>query len=120
MASEVGECGKGYPTEIEGATFLICTEREPDEKEAGLLGRWRAWSFFAYDETRRIYPADAVPENLQTQESIAGASGTTESEARQAVEQKLRKAILNACLDGTGFYSPPAGRTYPQEFPDAM
>lgn len=115
MSDHVGDC---YLTEIEGRTFAICTERERDESSGVLSGRWRAWSFFAYDRSRNIFPADAIPKGVEAQESIAGESGDTEAQARRAVEDRLLKVISDKCLDGTGFFSPPGNLTYPQGLPD--
>ncbi len=110
-----GDC---YPTVIEDLTFNICTEALCDDRTGSFSGQWRAWSFFAYDRSLTIFPADAVPHGLEVTESIAGNVGDTENEARRAVENTLRRVIHTRKLDGTGFYSPPVGLIYPQEFPD--
>jgi hypothetical protein len=78
---------------------------------------WRAWCFFAYDKDVNIYPADEVPPGILTHESIAGENGSSEAEALQRLEAKLREVIASRSLEGTGFYSPPADKIYPQEFP---
>ena len=101
-----------FETEIDGRTFSICTERDldvPGDRE------WHAWCFFAYDKELNIYPADTIPEGVRTQESIAGGSGKSQEESRAAVEKKLRTVMETKKLDGMGFYSPPADRTYPPE-----
>jgi len=103
-----------FQTEIGGRQFLICTERTDDQDR--FLGEWHAWCFFAYDSNVNVYPADLVPEGVVAQESIAGGFGNTEEAARQAVEQTLRRVGSTRNLAGTGFYSPPARRTYPQDF----
>ncbi|HEY2588546.1 MAG TPA: hypothetical protein VGI81_22585 [Tepidisphaeraceae bacterium] len=109
--------GSPGKTLIEGRSFLICTEALYEEASDQLSGKWHAWSFFAYDRDMNIYPADAVPGGVTAQESIAGESRDTEEAARNAVEQKLKVLIRSKSLDGTGFYSPTAGRIWPQEFP---
>jgi hypothetical protein len=109
-----GDC---YETSIEGLTFLICTQPVQEDATGRSTGEWHAWSFFAYDRSLAIFPADAVPSGITAQESIAGEFGSTEDEARRAVEDKLRKVIQTKNLDGTGFYSPPGGFIYPQELP---
>jgi len=104
-----------YSVTIDGRTYEICTrETDPEDR---FLGNWFAWTFFAYDEALEIYPADAVPRNIPAQESILGKHGASQEDARQAVEEKLRQVIQTRSLDGTGFFSPPANRIYPQEFP---
>src|SRR5262245_61739885 len=116
MADYPGGC---YETVIEGRIFTICTKRDRDEPGGKPTGEWYAWCFFAYDRSLSIFPADAVPQGVKTRESIAGASGDAEDEARRAVEEKLRRVIKTKSLDGTGFYSPPGGFTYPQELLDS-
>jgi hypothetical protein len=110
--------GGGYLAIIEGRQFTICTEELYEEASDRLSGQWHAWSFFAYDREMNIYPAGFVPAGVTVQESIAGETRDTELAARAAVEAKLRAVIQSKDLDGTGFYSPPADRIWPQEFPD--
>lgn len=107
-----------FQATIEGRTFTICTEELYEDASDRLSGQWHAWSFFAYDREMNIYPADSVPAGVRAQEGIAGETRDSEASARAAVEEKLRKVIRSKCLDGTGFYSPPADRIWPQEFPD--
>ncbi len=102
-----------FLTEIEGRQFLICTEQSGDEDR--FLGSWRAWCFFAYDSKANIYPAESIPDGIVAQESIVGEFGNTEEAACQAVTQVLRRVVATRSLDGTGFFSPPAGFTYPQD-----
>lgn len=106
-----------HKEEIEGQTFVICTERILDDRTGEFTGRWYAWSFFAYDNALNIFPAGAVPKDLNAQESIAGEHWDSEVEARLAVADTLRRVIQTRCLDGTGFYSPPGDFVYPQELP---
>jgi len=101
-----------HPTNVEWRTFLICTQRNNEDDSCH--GEWRAWCFFAYDRDVNIYPADSVPDGCVVQETIAGAGGASEDEARQAVEDILRRVIQTRNLEGTGFYSPPGDFTYPQ------
>jgi hypothetical protein len=103
-----------FQTTIDGRTFEICTRITEGEDLSS--GQWFAWIFFAYDNVLNIYPADNVPQGIATHESIVGESGESEEEARLAVENKLRRVIQTKSLDGSGFYSPPAGKIYPQEF----
>jgi hypothetical protein len=110
--------GESFQATIEGRTFIICTEELYEDASDRLSGQWHAWSFFAYDREMNIYPADSVPVGVRAQESIAGETRDSEASARAAVEERLRKVIRSKCLDGTGFYSPPADRIWPQEFPD--
>jgi hypothetical protein len=69
---------------------------------------------------KNIYPADSVPARVRTQESIASETRDTESAARAALEEKMRAIIQSKSLDGTGFYSPPADRIWPQEFAEVQ
>ena|ERR1700722_19104564 len=110
--------GDAYPTVVEGLTFLICTDALYDTASGRLSGEWRAWSFFAYDRAHHIYPAGKPPAGVETVESIVGGSGDSEHAARFAVEKKLRTAIVTKNLEGTGFYSPPAGIVYPHGLPN--
>lgn len=107
-----------FPTVIEGKTFDICTEALYREASEELSGEWHAWCFFAYDREINIYPPDSVPVGVSTQESIAGETRTSQDAAVAAVEESLKRVIKSRSLDGTGFYSPPADKVYPQEFPD--
>jgi hypothetical protein len=111
------QVGDAYPVEIEGRTFVICTQRQDSASDGKHSHPWQAWSFFAYDRALRFFPADAVPADVQAQESIVGGYGETEDEARRAVESRLRTAMQNRSLEGTGFYSPPGGFIYPQGMP---
>jgi hypothetical protein len=88
-----------------------------EDDGGGFTRQWRAWSFFAYDNSMTIYPADSVPGDVKTQETIAGEIADSEDEARSAVEETLRRVVRTKSLEGTGFYSPPADLIYPQEFP---
>ena len=103
---------------IEDRTYTICTEALYEEASDRLSGQWQAWSFFAYDREMNAYPADSVPAGVKAQESIAGETRDSESAARAAVEAKLRAMIQSKSLAKTGFYSPPAERIWPHEFPD--
>jgi hypothetical protein len=109
--------GNCFKTEVEGMAFNICTELLYDDVTGNSTGQWYARSFFAYDRSFSIFPADDVPVGIIAQESIAGEFGASEDEARRAVDEKLRTVIQTKNLDGTGFYSPPGGFTYPQELP---
>lgn len=102
-----------FEVEISGRKFLVCTK--PTDEEDRFLGEWYAWCFFAYDHQRNIYPADSIPDGVETQESIAGEFGDTEETARKSVENVLRRVLETKSLDGTGFYSPPGGLTFPQD-----
>jgi hypothetical protein len=100
---EPGHRANCYETSIEGLTFLVCTRAVCDHVTGQFAGWWRAWSFFAFDRSRSIYPGDALPSGMSVQESIAGGFGATEDEARRAVEDRLRRVIRTKDLDGTGF-----------------
>jgi hypothetical protein len=103
-----------FSVPIDSRTYEICYRKtEPEDRLP-----WFAWTFFAYDEELNIYPADDVPQNVKAQESILGEFGAGQEVARQAVENKLRRVIQTRTLDGTGFFSPPSGKIYPQEFPN--
>ena len=117
---EQREAGGAFQPIIGGQRFTICTEALYEGASDRLSGQWHAWCFFAYDRAMNIYPADGVPSGVSAQESIAGETRDSEAEARAAVEEKLLAVIRTKKLDGTGFYSPPADRTYPQEFPDVQ
>lgn len=116
MQDEQG--GNCYAFFIKGRTFTICTERIRSDLTGELAERWKAWCFFAYDEARNIFPANALPDGIKTIESITGEVGLSEKQALQAVERRLREVIATKDLDGTGFFSPAANKTWPQEFPE--
>jgi hypothetical protein len=96
--------------------FTICTEPEQHWLTGEHNGLWNAWCFFAYDSSIEIYPAGGVPNGVNAQESIVGESGVSVNDAIEKVIEKLTAIIGTRSLEGTGFYSPPAGRIYPQEF----
>jgi hypothetical protein len=102
--------------EIGGRSFLICAEPLYEESGERLSGEWHAWCFFAYDAARNVYPAEDSPAGIPTTESVAGETGPTASAARRKVAERLRTVIRTRDLGGTGFFSPPAGKTWPQDF----
>jgi hypothetical protein len=110
--------GDAFHVTIDGRVFTINVEAEYEEASDKLSGKWHAWSFFAYDRELNIYPADDVPAGVRAQESISGETRESKAAARTAVEEKLRAVIRTKSLEGTGFYSPPADRVWPHEFPE--
>lgn len=118
MDEEPERSEDGYRATIDGRTFCIYAEALYEAASEELSGKWHAWSFFAYDCEMNVYPADAVPPGVETQETMAGETRDSEAAACAAVEERLRTVARTRSLEGTGFYSPPADRVYPQEFPD--
>lgn len=115
MNERVEEPGDSHEIAIEGRQFLICLEALYKEASVELSGEWHAWCFFAYDKEFNIYPANAVPSGIATQQSIAGATADSGRNALAAVVEKLKNAIRSRRLDGTGFYCPASDMVYPQD-----
>ena len=100
---------------IDGKQFLL-NVRELDSHEVFDRNTWDGWVFVAYDREVNIYPASSCPAGIKVQETIVGASGISQEDARERLVEKLREVIKEKSLDATGFLSLPANKVWPQQF----